>query len=277
MSIRLIALDLDDTLLDSQKRLPERNKKALEACIARGILIVPCTGRIVLGIPEEILGLPGIRYAITVNGGTLTDLKEDKILDERLLSPQTAAEIYQMTEAYQVMCDAYIKGAGYSNRRCYENMDKYRLPPVVQELIRKTRTPVDSVRDYIVSHNCKVDKLNLFFADQEERAKMRSELKERGDVLVSSSFPNNLEINALGASKGEGIRRLAEILGLKREETMAFGDGENDLSIIGKVGISVAMENGDEKLKQQADYTAPCNDEAGVAQMIEKLVLSPLM
>lgn len=277
MSIRLIALDLDDTLLDSQKRLPERNKRALEACIAHGIFVVPCTGRIAIGIPDEILKLQGIRYAITVNGGTLTDLREDRILDERLLSSRTAAEICRMTEAYHVMCDAYINGAGYSNRRCYENMDEYGLPPVVQELIRRTRTPIDSVKDYIVGHNCKVDKLNLFFADQEERGRLRSRLMEREDVLVSSSFPNNLEINALEASKGEGIRRLAKILGLKKEETMAFGDGENDLSIIGKVGISVAMENGDERLKQLADYTAPCNNEAGVAQMIEKLVLSSLV
>ena len=83
MSIRLIALDLDGTLLDEQKQLPERNKRALKACIEQGIYVVPCTGRIAIGIPEIIRELPGVRYAVTVNGGTLVDMEEQRILDEK--------------------------------------------------------------------------------------------------------------------------------------------------------------------------------------------------
>ena len=97
---------------------------------------------------------------------------------------------------------------------------------------------------------------------------------ERGDILVSSSFPFNLEINGPGASKGEGILRLAQILGVRAEETMAFGDGENDLSMMEKAGISIAMENGEASIQEKADYIAPCNNDAGVAQMLEKMVLS---
>ena len=106
MNTRLIALDLDGTLLDNQKRLPERNRKALEACISRGIYIVPCTGRTAAGIPEAVRQIPGIRYAITVNGGMLVDMQENKVLDEKLLEPGTVVEIYEMLEEYHVMCDA---------------------------------------------------------------------------------------------------------------------------------------------------------------------------
>ena len=74
MNTRLIALDLDGTLLDSEKKLPERNKNALLKCISKGIFIVPCTGRTVLGIPESVRGISGVRYAITVNGGMLVDM-----------------------------------------------------------------------------------------------------------------------------------------------------------------------------------------------------------
>lgn len=274
MNIRLIALDLDGTLLDSEKLLPERNKKAIQDCIARGIHIVPCTGRIAIGIPESIRQIPGIRYAITVNGGMVEDLQEKKILDEKLLSARTAVEIYELVSGYHVMCDAYIRGAGFSERRCFENMADYGIPEVVQQLVRQTRTPVDNLKDYIRDRNCMVDKLNLFMDDRRERTEIRRKLEERGDVLVSSSFPYNLEVNGLGATKGEGILRLAAILGIKPEETMAFGDGENDFSMMTSVGVGIAMENGEEKLKNMADYIAPNNDEAGVAQMIEKLVLS---
>lgn len=273
MSIRLIALDLDGTLLDGQKHLPERNKKALQACIERGIYIVPCTGRIAIGIPEIVRSIPGVRYAITVNGGTLVDMEENRVLDERLIPPRTVLEIYDLLEEYHVMCDAYIQGEGFSERYCFEHMDEYGIPEVVQQLVRQTRTPVDNMREYIRNRNCMVDKLNLFFSDQGERTQARKRLDDRGDVLVSSSFPYNLEVNGQGGSKGEGLARLTKILGLKQEETMAFGDGENDLSMIGNTGILVAMNNGVEELKKAADYIAPNNDDAGVAQIIEKLLL----
>lgn len=274
MSTRLIALDLDGTLLDSRKRLPERNKKALEECIARGILIVPCTGRIAKGIPEAVRNIPGVRYAVTVNGGMLLDLQEDRVLDEKLLPMDIAAEIYDLLAGYHVMCDAYIQGQGFSERYCFEHMDEYDVPPVVQELVYQTRIPVDNIKEYIRERYAAVDKLNLFFNDPQERAEVRRLLEERGDVVVSSSFPYNLEINGPGAEKGEGLLRLARILGIKPEETMAFGDGENDFSMIDKAGIGIVMENGVDKLKKIADYIAPDNNDAGVGQMLEKLILS---
>lgn len=274
MNTRLIALDLDGTLLDNQKRLPERNRKALEACISRGIYVVPCTGRTAAGIPEAVREIPGIRYAITVNGGMLVDMQENKVLDEKLLEPSTVVEIYEMLEEYHVMCDAYIQGDGFSERYCFEHMDEYAVPDLVQELVRKTRVPIDNMKEYIRKRNCMVDKLNLFFDDGKQRLQVRKRLDERGDILVSSSFTFNLEVNGPGASKGEGILRLAQILGVKPEETMAFGDGENDLSMMEKAGIGIAMENGEVSLKNKADYIAPCNDDAGVGQMLEKMVLS---
>ena len=94
--IRLIALDLDGTLLDSQKRLSARNEKALKECIARGIYIVPCTGRIWGGVPEFLRTLPGIRYAITTNGAIVEDVAEHKILDERKLGCAQAIDILEM-------------------------------------------------------------------------------------------------------------------------------------------------------------------------------------
>ena len=274
MNTRLIALDLDGTLLDDQKRLPERNRKALEACVSKGIYVVPCTGRTAAGIPEVIKEIPGIRFGITVNGGMLVDMQEDRILDEKLLSPQIVVEIYELLEEYHVMCDAYIQGDGFSERYCFEHMDEYAIPVLVQELVKKTRVPIDNMKEYIRKRNCMVDKLNLFFDDKDQRAQVRGRLMERGDILVSSSFPFNLEINGPGASKGEGILRLAQILGVRAEETMAVGDGDNDRSRREHAGIGIARENGEASIQEKADYIAPCNNDAGVAQMLEKMVLS---
>ena len=105
MSIRLIALDLDGTLLNSKKELTERNRKALETCIAPGeIWIVP---PINAGLPWVFRlrqGIPGVRYAITVNGGMIEDMEESKVLDEHLLKKETALELIDLVKAAAISC-----------------------------------------------------------------------------------------------------------------------------------------------------------------------------
>ncbi len=272
--IKLIALDLDGTLLDSQKRLSQRNADALRECISRGVEIVPCTGRIWKGIPDFIREFPGVHYAITVNGAAIIDIQTKEELDQRKLSCRQALEILELAKTFNTMYDAYVEGQGYGERRFMENMECYGIPPVVQTMVRDTRIVVEDVIETVRSFSRSVEKINYFFNDMEERARAREALLARGDVVISSSFPFNLEINAVGASKGEGILRLAAQLGLKPEETMGFGDGENDLSMMQEAGLGIAMANGEEIVKQAADYVTGTNDADGVAQAIEKFVLN---
>lgn len=272
--IRLIALDLDGTLLDSQKRLSARNEKALRECIARGIYIVPCTGRIWSGVPEFLRTLPGIHYAITTNGALVEDVEKHKILDERKLGCAQAVEILELAGKFHTMYDVYVNGRAYGERRFLEHMDDFAIPDTIQTMVRQTRQEVPDVVEKVCETGLPVEKINYFFGDQQERERARRVLQERGDVVVSSSLDNNLEINAPGATKGEAILRLAKHLGLSREQTMGFGDGENDITMIRMAGIGVAMGNAVEVLKTEADYVTVSNDEDGVADAIEKLVLS---
>lgn len=273
MSIQLIALDLDGTLLDSRKRLSDRNRKAIEACIARGIYVVPCTGRTAEGVPSMIKEIPGIRYAITVNGGMIEDMEKKLVLDRRLMEKETALSVLEQIKDRHIMYDIYADGQGISEDRFYNHLDEYKVTKEIQILVRKTRRVVPDIIEYVKNKPGMVDKINLFFSDLDEREEIRTLLKQRTDVIVSSSLYNNLEINALGAEKGEALLRLASILGLSGEETMACGDGDNDFSMIRLAGTGVAMENGEESLKAVADYITGSNDESGVAQAIEKLVL----
>lgn len=272
MDIRLIALDLDETLLDSQKRLSPVNRKALEKCMEQGIEIVPCTGRIWAGIPGFIRELPGIHYAITTNGAVIEDLVNRRVLDERKLSWQQAVEILEMGRELHTMYDVYEGGQGYGEARFMECMADYGIPPLVQEMIRTTRVIVPDIIEKVKELRLPAEKVNYFFGDSGKRARARELLNARGDVFVSSSFPYNLEINAPGATKGEALLRLGEYLGLKREQLMAFGDGENDMTMIRMAGVGVAMANAMESLREAADYVTKTNDEDGVAAAIERLI-----
>jgi Cof subfamily protein (haloacid dehalogenase superfamily) len=272
LDIKLIALDLDGTLLNSKKQLSDANRKALSECIQNGIIIVPCTGRTADGIPSEVKSIEGIRYAIATNGAVIHDLEKKTVIDTRMLTWELAMELLNFVDDYPVMYDPYIEGRGITERRFLENLSHYCLSEALQEMVKNTRDIHLNIIDYVKKARKPVEKINLFFPDMEGRAKLRADLDKWDDILVTSSIPNNLEINALGASKGEAIYRLADHLGISRDETMAIGDGENDFTMIRMAGVGVAMKNGSKELQAEANYVTETNDEDGVAAAIYRLV-----
>jgi Cof subfamily protein (haloacid dehalogenase superfamily) len=272
LDIKLIALDLDGTLLNSKKQLSDANRKALSECIQNGIIIVPCTGRTADGIPLELKSIEGIRYAIATNGAVIHDLEKKTVIDTRLLTWELAMELLNFVNDYPVMYDPYIEGRGITERRFLENLSHYCLSEALQEMVKNTRDIYPNIIDYVKKACKPVEKINLFFPDMEGRARLRTDLDKWDNILVTSSIPNNLEINALGASKGEAIYRLADHLGISRDQTMAIGDGENDFTMIRMAGVGVAMKNASKELQAEANYITETNDEDGVAAAIYRLV-----
>lgn len=276
MKISLIALDMDGTFLDDQKRISEENRQVLLECVHRGIEIVPATGRTMLGIQEIADQFPFIRYAITTNGAVVLDTKENKEISTCKLQPDLAVKLMQMARDSDddIMYDVYIDNIGYTTNEFLSKLDFYIQSPAVAELVRKTRRPVQNHILYVEKTGKEAEKINMFFRTEEARQRMRRELASVPGILVCSSIANNLEINAAGADKGSALMRLADYLGIAHIETMAFGDGENDLSMIQMAGFGVAMENGDDVLKKTANYVTCTNNESGVAHAIRRFCLT---
>ena len=272
--IQIVAFDLDGTVLDSQKHLSDRNREALSACARRGVYIVPTTGRSASGIIPEIKNIPGIRYAITTNGGTITDLKTGEVLARQTISNKKAIRLMKMISRYHAMYDPYIKGRGISQPRFYDHMEEFGLNAVMQDMVRATRDVVPDILEYVERTGEDVEKINIFLADLKDREPLCRELEQEPDLVITSSLYNNLEINASSATKGRALMWLADYLKIDREATMALGDGGNDLSMIQAAGIGVAMVNGLEEVKAAADFITMSNDEDGVAAAVEKFVLN---
>ena len=112
--IRLIALDLDGTLLDDRKQISRRSLRALRAAADQGVLLVPATGRTVAGIPAELLALPGVRYAITANGARVMDLAENRALSEDYIPRDLALQVYDILTQYECLVDLFQDGQGYT-------------------------------------------------------------------------------------------------------------------------------------------------------------------
>ena len=275
MDIRLIALDLDGTLLTTDKRLTEHTKKVLARAAEQGIHIVPATGRSVTGLAPEVRGLPFVRYAITVNGAAVWDMDEERIVSRKAFSPEQARELWNFIQNRGAMLDASVDGVCRLSPDFYERINEFMPDEPRQRLIRSTRTPTENLTEMVTDGKHCIEKFNVFFPIimQAERQKLREELEQFGYLAITSSLGNNLELNHREATKGNGLLSLAKELGLMRMQTMAFGDGENDISMLKAAGAGVAMGNASEIVKQAADLVTKTNDEDGVAYIIETRVL----
>ena len=273
MPVKLIAFDLDGTLLDRQKNIPEANLQALKAAVAAGALLVPATGRIYTGIPELIRTLPGARYFITINGAYAYDAAEDRNLYSSELSVDTCLRLIDYMDILPVIYDCYQDNWGYITRSMFQRAGDFIPDPGIMKMMRELRTPVDNLSETLRQKGRPVQKMQMHFQDLAERDRQLQLVAERfPETAVSSSLPWNIEINSAGATKGRALKALCQALGIDLRDTLAFGDGTNDLDMIRTAGIGIAMGNGAEEVKAAADWVAPNNDDAGVAAGIYRFL-----
>jgi len=271
----IIALDLDGTLLDSQKNLSAANAAALARAAAAGAEVVPTTGRFFGGMPQAVRDLPFVRYAITVNGAQVYDRVADAALVREEMPLDTALEIMRLLDGYDVIYDCYQDNWGRMTKSMQDRAADYAPDVHYLKMIRELRKPYPDLKEHLLKEGRDVQKIMLFARDLAVRAAIADELKRRfPGVAVSSSTFNNLELNSAGAHKGAALARLAAALELTTDDCIAFGDGLNDLTMMQAAGTSVAMANSCPEVLAAADYTTLSNDEDGVAAFLSS---RPLM
>lgn len=272
--IKLILLDLDGTLLDSRKEISHANYDALEQAAAKGIHIVPCTGRFYAGMPEAVRSLPFLRYAITINGACIYDAVGDRTLHSALISLEQAEEVFSVLETLPVIYDCFQDGWGWIDRAFYDMAAQYAPDRISADYIRSSRTPVDNFRQTIRRRGRGVQKIQMFFRDMALRLEMLDALQQRfPELIVTTSLSNNIEINSRAAHKGAALLELCRQLDIDPKATMAFGDGHNDLTMLQTAGVGVAMGNASQQVKDAADYITDTNDADGVAKAVWRFCL----
>ena len=272
----MIGLDLDGTLLNEKKELTGHTRDVLMRAIEQGVTVLVATGRPVTGVPEVLRTFPGMRYALTSNGGRILDLEEDKVLYANMLSYKMGEAILKIFGEYDTFKEIYFDGRGFVQQDEVLRVGEYLRNPAMADYIRTTRKGIPSLWEKMKEmEGHEMDKIHALFKNQEERQEAKQRIMELGDLSISDSMGTNLEINAPGVNKGMGLIQLGKFLGIEREEIMACGDGNNDLQMLKEVGFGVAMANGADEVKEIADYITLSNEEDGVAAAIEKFVLNP--
>lgn len=276
--IKLVALDLDGTLFDNSSRISARNLAAIRSITDKGIHVVISTGRPFEGIPFDQIKGTGINYAITANGSGIYEISTGKCLYENAMDEELVTPILNFLLTRDIHMDAFIGGKGYTPVQCVETAQKLTVPSSIKKYIITTRTRLDNILQFIHENQLKVQKMTLNFypaADGTliDREIVRKFLVSNPSITTVCGGYNNLEFTRADASKGVGLRKLAEILGVDPDATMAIGDTENDLAIIEAAGIGVAMGNATDAVKARADYVTTTNTKDGVAAAIEHFIL----
>ena len=278
--IKIIALDLDGTLLDSQKRLSDGNRAALEEAAAKGVHIVPTTGRFFGMMPQAVRDLPFVRYAITINGAQVYDRETDNAIVREEIPLDMALDIIRLLDGYDVIYDCYRSNWGWMTESLQAKAEDYATDAHYLKMVREFRNPVPELKEYLESTAAEgdVQKVMLFArntpgSESVTKAITDAVAERFPSIKTTSSTWNNLELNISTAHKGNSLKRFAEHLGYTLENCMALGDGTNDLSMIEAAGLGVAMSNAHPLVLAAADHVTTSNDEDGVAKAIRDFVL----
>ena len=224
-------------------------------------------------MPAVIRDLPFVRYVITINGAQVFDAETGESIYSADIPTNEAIAFYEYLDTLPVIYDAYVDGWGYMTEDMQRHADEYSMLPFQMQMIRELRSTVPELKEFLRKGGHRLQKMQLFVKNSSDRDALLQELAQRyPQFAVSSSLPNNIEVNSRDADKGRALTELANKLGIAVAQTMAFGDGLNDLTMLRAAGIGVAMDNGHPATKAAADLLAEDCDDDGVAKVIERLV-----
>lgn len=270
LNVKLIALDLDDTLLNENRQIDDETVEALQKCAEKGIYIVLCSGRAEdailpfvkrLGISDKEQG----RYIGAINGCSIFDLHTRQQIYCRKVESDILIRTDEIAEAAGFRSEVYTPDTIY-----YRELTEWTKLDV--DLCGLKGGQVDDYRNFLKQGFTKM----LVPGEPAELQKLQTVLrKEFGDrAVIFTSKPYFLEILPPGCGKGEAVTWLADHIGIDVKATMGFGDSMNDESMIRMCGYGVVMQNGLEEMKKIADFvTEKDNNHNGIADFLKKYVL----
>lgn len=269
MAIKLIAIDIDGTLINSKHEITPYTKEVIRQVRENGVRVVLCTGRPFLGVQRyaKELGLDlEEEYLITYNGALVQDTFTKKVIHHIGLSGKDYKRMAKLAMEIGAHFHALDFGAIYTSNRDMSRYTGHDSYFTTMPILYRTVEEIDE--KYEFTKIMLIDESDILDA---AIAKIPAEFY--GEYNIFKSEPYYCEILNKKASKGQAVQRLATLLNISQQEVMAIGDHPNDYDMVQYAGIGVAMGNAVEEVKNIAEYITFTNNEDGVAKAIEKFVL----
>lgn len=275
MAIRLVALDIDGTLLHSDGTLSENNLYAVREAAQAGVCMVINSGRTFTELPDPVRGDAHFSYYIYSNGAAIAG-HDGRLLYTAYIAQKAAENVFSILSHCATITEVYAHGTPNTQKDLLtsSSLEAFSVQKSYRPVIRATRRGVEDIAAFFAENAGQVEMFNVFFKHPAQRLMCYEVFSGMPGIKVTTSMPNNLEIFSSRADKGSALQYLAGHLGLVRSELMAVGDSRNDLPMISCAGTGVAVANACAPLKAQADLVlSVTNDEDAVAAVIQSEVL----
>ncbi|MBP3719019.1 MAG: HAD family hydrolase [Eubacterium sp.] len=274
--IKMLAFDLDDTALDGNGQLAPETREAFIKAAEAGIEPVIASGRSFYSLPQELLEVPGIRYAICSNGANLFDTVNRKCLDSMCLEEYSIDQIVKIADDYKdtVYLDAFTEGVPHSDRRLLDTLlSNDKISEHRKVYLRRTRRPEDDIRGFIRDNKSRLDCMNYNVFDTRLFDELMSRLaNEVQDIYFTSSIPELIEISYKDSGKAAGLKRMCDYLNIPIQNVAAFGNADNDAEMISVAGRGYAVANSSQVALDAADVViGPCWENS-VAEEIMRIL-----
>lgn len=269
MRYRLLAIDLDETLLNENSQISPRSKRAIREAVNRGVIITISTGRMYrTSIPYvRELALNTDWPMINYQGALIKTTESGEVLYHRPLENELAVAAASAAEAFGEEACAYVEERLYINRENRYSLYYRQKYDVTVEVVG----PLDL---FLEKQGWNPTKITVFnWNGKFEKIKEAVEPCYRDKITMLEPYPFFFEFTDRRATKGQALQRLTLELGIRREEIIAFGDSNNDIDMIQYAGLGVAVANAVPEVLEAADLVTAANTEDGVARVIEEYVL----
>ncbi|MDR2156568.1 MAG: Cof-type HAD-IIB family hydrolase [Clostridiales Family XIII bacterium] len=275
-TVKLIATDLDGTLLNPNMEVTRENREALARCVARGIHVVVATGRSESSVPQTVKDIGGIRYLVCANGAKIYDNVTGEQLYARYLSREAVESVWDVIASGEVMCEVFFDGKPYVSAACHDDPERYGVPARFLGYIRASRIPTDDLPALTRTHMDVIENINFNYGSEAMRARLFERLSGSELYEFTTSLPFNYEIGGLGVNKAKAIEFLCQRLSILPSETMCIGDNDNDAGMISYAGVGVAMGDAAPAARAAADFVTLDCGQNGVAHAIDRFVPPPV-
>ena len=272
MNIRMICMDLDGTALQKDRTsFSPRLMTALAAAHEQGIAVTVVTGRQFGLLPLAVTRHPiWENLAAVCNGGQIRRLGTGELLEERNIAPAALAELLELASRFDLPVEFSVDSKLYLTERSMQlQQDDPGLTFHRDVILAKNGYILDSLEPLC---EAPVEKVNLLCIPEARRETVVAELEKIAVSAVWASG-NCMEITHPEAHKGMALDRICDLLGIPAEETMALGDSGNDIAMLRRAGLGVAMGNAPDFVKEAADVITDRYDEDGAAKAIERWAL----
>ena len=273
MNIKCIALDLDRTTLNAQGKLSKANEEAIRKAVAKGIYVGIASGRAFDTLPQDVVSIPGIEYAITSNGAAVYRIQDKQCLRSYVLTEQSVKKILELTKDFPVTYEGFIRGTAYAAKEYIEDPVKFGATEHAVAYVQSTRHLQDDIVSFLKQHDDELDSMDIVVKDEAQKQKVIEVLKaEVEDIYITSSISQLVEISYKDAGKRSGVKFITEYLGLNPKQVAAFGDADNDIDMLEYAGCGIAMENASNGLLAVADAVTLHHDRDGVAYALKNIL-----